>query len=78
MEQTIFDMAINQGLTAVLFVVLLWHTLKTTGEREEKLQRIIDNNQSVMQEMVAQLSVLTEIKTDVDEIKTTILTATKL
>lgn len=80
MEKTIFDMAVNQGLTAVLFVVLLWHTLKTSGEREAKLQNIIDNNQAIMQEMVAKLDTLECIKDDVDDIKTSLSTvaATRL
>jgi len=80
LEKTIFDMAVNQGLTAVLFVVLLWHTLKTSGEREAKLQNIIDNNQAIMQEMVAKLDTLECIKDDVDDIKTSLSTvaATRL
>jgi Copper amine oxidase N-terminal domain./Protein of unknown function (DUF2762). len=80
METQVFEMAANQGLTAVLFVLLLWHTLKTSGQREERLQAIINNNQTMMQEMVAKLDAIECIKDDVDEIKTSLSTvaATRL
>lgn|GEM_PF-1646762 len=83
MEAKIFEMATQQGLTAVLFVVLLWHTLKTSNERELRLQRVIDNNQvvidnnqKIMADMVSRLDKLDSIEDAVDEIKTTLTVAT--
>ncbi|MZQ75277.1 MAG: bacteriocin biosynthesis protein [Peptoclostridium sp.] len=69
MEAKIFEMATQQGLTAVLFVALFWHTLKTSNDREMRLQAVIDNNQRIMGDMVAKLDTLDSIKDDVDDIK---------
>jgi len=42
MESEIVKAAMAQGLWAVLFVVMLFYVLKTSGEREKKLTDTLD------------------------------------
>lgn len=62
MWEKIFNLAIGNGIWAVLFLVLLFFQLKDSKRREEKYQRTIEA-------LGASLKVVTEIKEDVEEIK---------
>lgn len=62
MWEKIFNLAISNGIWAVLFLVLLFFQLKDSNRREEKYQRTIEA-------LGASLKVVTEIKEDVEEIK---------
>ncbi|AIY80159.1 hypothetical protein U728_3410 [Clostridium botulinum 202F] len=55
-------MALSQGLGYALFVFLLLYVLKTTGERENKYQTLLDA-------LAEKFNVVEDIKEDVKEIK---------
>lgn len=42
-EKTIFDLAITQGIWAVLFVSLLFYVLRENSKREAKYQDVISS-----------------------------------
>ncbi|ARC85215.1 hypothetical protein U732_3777 [Clostridium argentinense CDC 2741] len=69
MEQEIVKVAISQGLGYTLFVFLLIYVLKTTQERENRLNTTIDKNQSIIQDLAAKLNVIEDVKKDVQDIK---------
>ncbi|NFE74968.1 UviB-like protein [Clostridium botulinum] len=58
----IMKMALSQGLGYALFVFLLLYVLKTTGERENKYQTLLDA-------LAEKFNVVEDIKEDVREIK---------
>ena len=62
MWQDIFNLAVNNGLWAVLFLVLLGYVLKDSRAREEKYQETIDK-------LGKAVSTIEGIKEDVEEIK---------
>lgn len=66
MEEQIFNMVIKEGGFAVLFVWLLFTTMRTNKERETKYQEVIDKNQGVIEEQAKAFSSLAK---DVHEIK---------
>ena len=62
MWEKIFNLAISNGIWAVLFLILLFFQLKDSKKREEKYQKTIDA-------LGNSLRVVTEIKDDVEDIK---------
>ena len=62
MWQDIFNLAVNNGLWAVLFLVLLGYVLKDSRAREKKYQETIDK-------LGKAVSTIEGIKEDVEEIK---------
>lgn len=62
MWEKIFNLAISNGIWAVLFLVLLFFQLKDSKKREEKYQKTIET-------LGVSLKVVTEIKEDVEDIK---------
>lgn len=66
MWNDVFNIAISNGIFAVMFVALLVYVLKDSRKRESKYQNIIDV-------LSAKLNTVDEIKQDVTEIKQNIL-----
>ena len=62
MWEEIFNLAINNGLWAVLFLVLLFYVLKDSRAREKKYQDTIDK-------LGKSVACIEEIKEDVEDIK---------
>lgn len=62
MEEKIISMASNNGLWAVLFVVLLFYVLRETANRESKYQEIINK-------LTDKFNIIESVKDDVKEIK---------
>ena len=62
MWEKIFNLAISNGIWAVLFLVLLFFQLKDSKEREIKYQKTIEN-------LGKSLDIINEVKEDVAEIK---------
>ncbi|OSA95603.1 UNVERIFIED_ORG: UviB-like protein [Clostridium botulinum] len=58
-------MALSQGLGYALFVFLLLYVLKTTGERENRYQNLLDT-------LAEKFNVVEDIKEDVREIRSKI------
>lgn len=62
MWNDVFNIAISNGIFAVMFVALLVYVLKDSRKRENKYQNIIDI-------LSVKLNTVEEIKQDVSEIK---------
>lgn len=62
MWNEIFQVAISNGIFALLFVALLLYQLRDSANREKKYQDTI-------QRLSKHISVIEDIKSDVDEIK---------
>lgn len=58
----LMQLAVGQGLGYALFVFLLIYVLKTTGEREQRYQDLLDT-------LADKFNVVEDIKEDVKEIK---------
>ena len=69
MESEVFKVIVSQGSWAVLFVWLLMDTRKESKTREEKLQDIINKNQTVISELAEKFDVVENIQEDVTDIK---------
>ncbi|MDI3522412.1 MAG: hypothetical protein PWR31_1205 [Bacillota bacterium] len=68
MDLEIFRLAASQGLWAVLFVALLFWTLKENSKRESRHQDILNG-------LAAKLAVLENIEDRLDHIGTALLSA---
>ncbi len=69
MEQEMMKYMISQGAFALLFCYLLYFVLKTSKEREEKMQSTIDKNQEVIGDLARKFDVLEDVKKSVDKIE---------
>ena len=69
MWNEVFNVAISNGIFAVMFVALLVYVLKDTKKREGKYQNIIDV-------LSSKLNTVDEIKQDVSEIKQSLVKKT--
>jgi len=65
MWEEIFNLALNNGLWAVLFLMLLVYVLKDSKSRESKYQETIEN-------LAENLEIIHEVREDVQEIKSTL------
>ena len=68
MWETIIKMATESGIWAVMFVILFYKQIKESKTREEKYQATIDT-------LADKLKLITDIKTDIEEIKNAITTS---
>lgn len=66
MEEQIFNVFLKEGGYALLFVWMLFSTMKNNKERETRYQQVIDKNQHVIEE---QAKAFSSISKDVTEIK---------
>lgn len=62
MWEKIFNLAISNGIWAVLFLVLLFYQLKDSKTRESKYQKTIES-------LGKSLEIINEVKEDVEIIK---------
>ena len=69
MWNDVFNVAISNGIFAVMFVALLVYVLKDSRKRESKYQNIIDV-------LSSKLNTVDEIKQDVSEIKQSLVKKT--
>jgi len=69
---TIYELALNNGLWAALFVGLMIYILRDTAKREKKYQEMHEENQIIIKDLSQSLSVVKKIKEDITEIKTNI------
>lgn len=65
MWEEIFNLALNNGLWAVLFLILLVYVLKDSKSREAKYQETIET-------LAESLDIIHEVREDVQEIKNTL------
>ncbi|PRR77710.1 Bacteriocin UviB precursor [Clostridium liquoris] len=69
MEQNILKMALQQGLWAVLFVVLLFYILKEQEKRDRKAGEREENYQDIISRLTDKFNILEDVKKDVAEVK---------
>lgn len=69
MEAEIIKVAISQGLGYAMFVFLLIYVLKTTQERENRLNQAIEKNQDIIQNLSENNNKFKKVEKDVEEIK---------
>lgn len=69
MEAEIIKVAISQGLGYTMFVFLLIYVLKTTQERENRLNQAIEKNQAIIQNLAENNKKIEKVEKDVEEIK---------
>ena len=62
MWEKIFNLAISNGIWAVLFLILLFFQLKDSKERESKYQKTIES-------LGKSLEIINDVKEDVEVIK---------
>lgn len=62
MSQEALKLAVNQGIWATLFVILLFYVLRTNEKRELQLRDIIDK-------LADRLGILDNIEKSIEEIK---------
>ena len=62
MWNEVFNLAVSNGLFAVLFCILLVYQLKDSGKRESKYQKMLS-------ELTEKFEILIEIKDDNEQIK---------
>lgn len=70
MWQDIFDLALKNGLWAVLFLGLLIFVLRDSKQRENKYQQTI-------QDLTEHLGIVHEIKKEVEEVKQVVYSGKK-
>ncbi|MGG3798999.1 BhlA/UviB family holin-like peptide [Metabacillus fastidiosus] len=66
MDEQLLNSIIKEGVFALLFVWMLFSTMKNNKEREKEYQVVIDKNQTVIKEQAKAFSSLAK---DVSEIK---------
>lgn len=76
MENELLKYAMSYGIFALLFCYLLLYILKTQEKRDEKsqeremqYQKIITENQSVLEKLTQRFNIIEDVKKDVKEIK---------
>lgn len=69
MENELMQVIVSQGAFAVLFVYMLHYVLKTTKEREDKLNATIEKNQVIIADLAKKFDVLEDVKDSVNKIE---------
>lgn len=69
MEQEVLKMAMQQGMWAVLFVVLLFYILKKQEERDKKAEEREGKYQEIIGKLTDKFSILEDVKKDIEEVK---------
>lgn len=69
MESEMIKFFTTQGAWAVLFVWLLFYTIKEAKEREKILNETIYKNQSIIQDLANKFNVVEDIKDDMNFMK---------
>lgn len=69
MENEIFKMAVNQGIWAALFIVLLFYILKKQEERDKKAEEREGKYQDIISKLTDKFNILEDVKKDVAEVK---------
>lgn len=73
MEESLFNLALKDGIWATLFVVLFIYTIVDSRRREQKLQQIIDENQKIIADALKKMDVIENIHDDVQIIKSEVI-----
>ena len=69
METTVMNVAVSQGIWAVLAVFLLIYILKSNEQRDTKQEEREKNYQTVIESLTEKFQILNQVQSDLKEIK---------
>ncbi len=72
MESVILDTAVSQGIWAVLTVALMIYIVKSNESRDARQEEREEKYQKLLSELSEKFSIVTEIKADINEIKSSL------
>ena len=77
METTVMNVAVSQGIWAVLAVFLLIYIVKSNEQRDTKQEEREKNYQTVIESLTEKFQILNQVQSDLKEIKVIFLTKIK-
>lgn len=69
METTVMNVAVSQGIWAVLAVFLLIYIVKSNEQRDTKQEEREKNYQTVLESLTEKFQILNQVQSDLKEIK---------
>ena len=69
METTLINVAVSQGIWAVLAVFLLIYIVKSNEQRDTKQEEREKNYQTVIESLTEKFQILNQVQSDLKEIK---------
>lgn len=69
METTVMNVAVSQGIWAVLAVFLLIYIVKSNEQRDIKQEEREKNYQTVIESLTEKFQILNQVQSDLKEIK---------
>ena len=69
METTVMNVAVSQGIWAVLAVFLLIYIVKSNEQRDTKQEERGKNYQTVIESLTEKFQILNQVQSDLKEIK---------
>lgn len=69
METTVMNVAVSQGIWAVLAVILLIYIVKSNEQRDTKQEEREKNYQTVIESLTEKFQILNQVQSDLKEIK---------
>jgi membrane protein implicated in regulation of membrane protease activity len=69
MESKVLDLALSQGIWAVLAVVLIFYILKAQEKRDLKQEEREEKYQNIITQLTDKLNIVEVMKDDLNEIK---------
>ena len=69
METTVMNVAVSQGIWAVLAVFLLIYIVKSSEQRDTKQEEREKNYQTVIESLTEKFQILNQVQSDLKEIK---------
>lgn len=69
METTVMNVAVSQGIWAVLAVFLLIYIVKSNEQRDTKQEEREKNYQTVIESLTEKFQILNQVQSDLNEIK---------
>lgn len=69
METTVMNVAVSQGIWAVLAVFLLIYIVKSNEQRDTKQEEREKNYQMVIESLTEKFQILNQVQSDLKEIK---------
>ena len=69
METTVMNVAVSQGIWAVLAVFLLIYIVKSNEQRDTKQEEREKNYQTVIESLAEKFQILNQVQSDLKEIK---------
>ena len=69
METTVMNVAVSQGIWAVLAVFLLIYIVKSNEQRDTKQEEREKNYQTLIESLTEKFQILNQVQSDLKEIK---------